>query len=503
MKIKLRIFLWAVLAGAVGWLLFMGVAPSGRISYVYDFENSSYFIRKLTPAERVKLPENDEQEITGSPVYFFLKTPRRFDKAVLTLVYRDKEANLPIGSIASLSASHPIIEAGVLLNKNLWRYDLKPVENRIIDQLSLVWNKTEKNGITFLQREKKYETIEDFLNNISSAQISANQRSEIALYNYNLDFEYLMPDYKLAGKETEINYPLRGDYQFYAYLKNEDLDFTFSFEDLNKNKGGDPVDLNLYYKNKLIDSWRLDDDGIVSDSGKRSAREELNLKNSSLPEGVYKIEVRASDDIITDKIKTKQNKISFINKIWPADAGKENFSIFTDAKNLSAQTINPAKLQKIKIGESELTINKTYSQFNVDISSTTSEIKLEKDDVILAGDGVFAFSEESLINPDIKKVNENFDAGGEGINYILARYVSPREENGWKIAKAEFDLIGAYREDGAYNFMISVPSLKADDGIDDGVELDEIKVELERMSLWEKIKRLLYENLKIKNQNGK
>jgi hypothetical protein len=474
MKIKLRIFLWVVLAGIVGWLVFMGVVPSGKISYSYNFENSSYFIKKLTPAERVKLPENGKQAIIGSPSYFFLRTPRKFDKAVLTLMYRD----------ASPEAGEPIIEAGVLLDKNLWRYDLKPIENKIIDQLSLVWNKTEKNGITFLQREKKYETIEDFLNNLPNPK-------EIALYNYNFNFEYLLPDYKPAGEETEINNSLRGDYQFYAYLKNEDLDFTFFLDDLNKNKGGDPVDLNLYYKNKLIDSRRLDDDGITSDSGEKSARGELKLKNSGLPEGIYKIEVKAGNDIVTIKIKTKQNKISFINKIWLADGGKKDFSIFTDLKNLSAETINPAKLQKIKIGNRELIVNRTYSQFNADISSSTSEIKLEKDDVMLAGDGVFAFSEGSLINPDIKKVNDNFDANKGNVNYILARYVSPREENGWKIAEAEFDLTGTYREDGAYSFIISIPGLNAEDEIGDGVLLDEIRVNLEGKSLFKKLRELI------------
>ena len=138
--------------------------------------------------------------------------------------------------------------------------------------------------------------MEDFLNNLPDPK-------EIALYNYNLNFDYLMPDYKPAGKETEINYPLRGDYQFYSYLKNEDLDLIFSFEDLNKNKGGDPVDLSLYYKNKLIDSRRLDDDGVTSDGGEKNAERELRLKNSGLPEGIYKIEVKTGDDIVTTKIK--------------------------------------------------------------------------------------------------------------------------------------------------------------------------------------------------------
>jgi len=61
----------------------------------------------------------------------------------------------------------------------------------------------------------------------------------------------------------------------------------------------------------------------------------------------------------------------------------------------------------------------------------------------------------------------------------LAKYESPQEEDGWKINSAEFNLDQAYQEKGKYSFLISIPGLKADDDINDGLEIGDIRVDLE------------------------
>lgn len=472
--VKIRIFLWLILAGVTGWLLYMAAAPSGKISYAADFSKPNYFIGKLTPAERLMPVEGEAslpRVIIGDPVYFSLRTARRFDKAKLTLKYRQSED------------APPIIEAGVLADKIIWRYDLQPIENKIIDRLALVWDVKKENGLILLQRNDsagatEYDSVSEFLNNPPA-------RGQVALYNYDLNAEFLLPDYAPRNVETQNFASLRGPYQFYTYIKDEDLDFIFDFQDLNKNKDGDPIDLRLYYNNKLIDSRHLDDDGIADDRGKAADPGEIKLKLSNLPEGVYKVELRANDDIITKKITTRQSKLSFVAKIRLAGDGAKDIGLFTDSNEISAQTVNPKSLQKIKAGENELDINKTYKQFNIETGQGVKEIKLEKDDVILAGDGVFGFNKEALINPAFKKAYGKLDI--DSVNYILAKYEMPAEKDGRKIAQVEFDLNGAYREQGRYNFLISVPGLRADDGIDDEIEIGEIKIELKGKSLWKKI----------------
>ena len=491
----------------VFWLLYMAIVPSGKISYVRrDFgispPNYNYFISKLTPEDRValtseaKLPAGSlaSWKITGDPVYFSLRTHRRFDKAKLTLKYKN-EGDLPL------------IEAGILADSVVWRYDLRPIENKTIDQLSLAWDVISEGEAILLQREKKYNSIDEFLNNMPD-------NKEIALYNYNLAQKYLLPDYEKSNENLILDCALRGAYQFYVYIKDpassgagEDLDLDFVFQDLNKNNDADPIDINLYYDNQLIDSRHLDDDGITSPQPSNLPEgahkvelrgyRELKFKTANLPEGAYKVELRVNNDIITKKISTAQSKLSFINKIWLADGCGENIILYTDSRKISAQTTNPVKLQTVLIQGKELEINETYKQFNITADENISEIRLAQDDVILAGDGVFSFSQNALISPGFKKINVDTDINKESINYVLANYSAPKESDGWKTASAEFDLSKAYREDndfqigtsGKYGFIISIPGLRADDEVEDWVEVGEIAVELEGRSLWEKLKQ--------------
>ncbi|MDD5032200.1 MAG: hypothetical protein PHR36_04125 [Patescibacteria group bacterium] len=475
--VKFRIFLWAVLALAVVFFLYLAIVPGGKITYVYDFKNADYqlagankFIGQLTPEERVEPVSGGEQKIIGDPVYFSLRLPRKFNKAKLTLEYKNE-------------SERPLVEAGVLMDKIIWRYQLQPLENKIIDDLALIWNVTTENGIMLLQREKKYDNLDNFLANPPLPE-------EIALYNYDLKKEYLLKDYEASKVKQEINYSLRGPYQFYTYLKGEDLNFTFTLFDLNKNKDSDAVEVNLYYDDKLITSRYLNDDGIKTDKGETKEAREVNFKEVGLPEGVYKIELRANDDIITKKITASQNKISFLNKIWLSDENDEDISLYTDSQLINAQTINPASLQTIQAGDKELEINSTYRQFSLSSENKVSEIKIAKGDIILAGSGVFSFNSENLLNPNFKKVDESFSTNPVGINYILTRYKVPEEKDDWKIARAEFDLNNAYCEWNKNSFIISIPGLKADDEINDNVQVKKIKIELEGKTLKEKLKEI-------------
>jgi len=471
--IKLRIFLWLCLALATSWLLWMAVVPSGVIIYKKDFIKDNYYIRKFTPGERVGLIQDSSQKIIGGPVYFSLRTPRRFNKALVTIKYKN-EYELPI------------IEAGVLADKTVWRYDLEPLENNIINKMSLAWNVTREGDIIFLQKERKYESVKNFMDDLPDL-------NTVAIYNYDFKAAYILPDYEKEDEEKIIKNSLRGSYEFFTYIKEEELDFSFSIIDLNENKDPDDVELFLYYDNERIDYARLDDDGITKDNREQSARRVLNIKAAGLPEGVYKIEVKANDDIITKEITTKQQKLSFINNIWLFREGEADINLYTNSKNIQARTINPDSLQAIKAGENSLALNETYKLFTVDVikASTTdkyTELSLEKDGVVISGEGVFSFSSESFINPRLAKVDKNLDVIGENISYVIARCNFPAEKDGWKIAQAEFNLNSAYRENGAYSFLLSIPGLKVDDDAEDYIEVDEIEIKLIGKSLREKIK---------------
>ncbi len=463
------------------FLVSRAVVPGGKITYKHDFNQSDFFISKLSPAERVVNGTKNNNFVVGDPVYFSIKTPRTFSEAKINLRYKRVEIDNQ-----SIVSDIPVIEAGLLVDGSMWRYDLKPIDNQILNLLSLGWPKIEEGGMLLFQRpgigtsSPVYSSIRSFLELLPGSD-------EMAFYNFDFKQESVIDDY-VAGKDVyELPFSLRGGYEFYTYIKDEDLGFEFLISDLNKNSDKDPVDIHLYYNDVLISSGHLDDDGIEIDSGKVVDSRETIIQVENLPEGIYKVEVRANDDIVTQKIITSQSKLSFINKFWIYDIDKKGLSFFTDSQEIRAQTTNPGNLQKIKAGEKDIDINKTYVQFMVNTRMATSTLSLEKGDVMLGGNRVFAPDESFYINPKIRKVDNNLNLADKKIKYILARYRLPENEGGWSSTTASFDLGDAYREDGKYGFIISVPGLFVEDDKYDGVVIDEISVEFIGTTLWKKI----------------
>jgi hypothetical protein len=480
-KYIFRFALWGSLFGVVFWLVYMSVVPSGQIIYRHDFKKDNYHIGKIGPDTRVEYKEYDGSYlpfVKGDPAYFNLRTPRNFDTASLKIKYK-RSGNLNL----------PLIEAGVLVDSALWRYDLKPVENKILDQLALVWESSEEDGLILFKRigavsDRDYDNIPSFFENPPA-------REKIAAYNTDINLEYDIPDYEPLDKNIEYRTPLRGNFEFYTYVgsKNdtpEKLYFKFKFTDLNQNKDPDPIDLHLYYENVLIDSRHLDDDGAVDE--KESEERELEFDLAGLPAGVYKIELRAGSDIITRSIETAQKKLSFANRIWIFDEMRPT-EIFTDSYDMNFQTQDPGSLHTVKVGDDKLEIVETYKQYGFKASGSPTKIIFERSNFILAGDGVFYFNKDSLVNPKLKRVNSIPDLKKHGIDYVLADYKIPSVSGEWREAVLEFDLGTAYRENGKYSFLISVPGLRAEDNVkNEGIVIREIEFHLKGRTLMEKLR---------------
>lgn len=503
---KLRLFLAIVLLIIILVFLYLKIVPFGHIVYTRTWPrglaSGKGFIYDFKPVERIATAKNQSLKIIGEPVYFSLFTPRTFDRAIMTIKYRDR-----------LSATTPIIEAGVLKDKISDAYDLRPMQNKILDELSFTWSRLEDTeGKLILQATKNYSDSAEFEKDLAAGRLKdcppGDVRSCVALYNYSFPFDYRWPDYQ-AIFPLVINQPLRGAHQFYVYF-NGSWRLGFNFVDLNQDKAADPITINVRSvddkgttqsstNDRVIASQSLTDENAALASG-QTENKEIVLRGDAAPSGVYKIEVKVSDDIVIAKINSSSDKLSFINKVWPVSGGG-NLTLLTDAADLQAQTFSPGSLQTINFGGRDFVLDKTYEPFDFSPDAETDigtgngmkteikEIKLEKDDVILAGNGVFSFSRASLFNPDFKKINRFF-APGDEVKYIVADYARPFVDDGLKTARVEFDLNGAYREDGKYTFLISVPGLKTSDGRDDYLEIEEIEVELEGKTLWGKVREI-------------
>ncbi|HEX9664847.1 MAG TPA: hypothetical protein VGA49_03415, partial [Patescibacteria group bacterium] len=108
------------------WLVNKNLAFSGQLTVKYDFSKKSAFISELYPNSRVSSVQRDEQgeyfqALTSHPVYFDLKMPRTFNQAEIIIKYKNSD--------------NPIFEIGAKAGPAEDQFDLKPVENQILDRL--------------------------------------------------------------------------------------------------------------------------------------------------------------------------------------------------------------------------------------------------------------------------------------------------------------------------------------------------------------------------------
>ncbi len=451
-KMKLyRIILVVVAFLIVTFLVAKDLAVCGNLSFETNFKRFTPLISILVPQARVMTYQYTyiEQE----PVYFDIFMPRDFAKATLEFEYQNID--------------NKIIEIGVQTSES--SFDLRPLENQLIDRLT--WDKIEENGLLLLQKEKQFESIKSFLDNLPPI-------SKIAAYNYELDYDFKIKNYTPVNKITELNNSLKGPYQIITYIENEDLYFEFEIENPVYDITPDSATLYVFdIHDNIVESFYPEGNKITAE-----------LKN--LPNGVYNLSLNFFDDVYTNKIKTKQQKISFFNNINLVDKA----DLITDSLDLTFIAYMNDGLQTIRINDENLVINEIWQQYGRNLDGGINTIKTSKGQLSVTGDAMFSFSQEQFFNPFIKRLGQNTNLNREGIEFIISKYDLPIINNDTKINKVEFDLSNAYVVDSKLRFVISVPGLMESAK---GVVIKNLKVNLARDSIFDEgIKQNIFNYLK-------
>jgi len=465
---KVRYFLYGFLVFIVILLAVFYIVPTGKITYKQDLSKKYFnflggrgFLHKISPEERLL----EDNKIIGDPVYFNFRTSRNFSKVKMTLKYKLSSAVL--GNNEYLN-----IETGVLMDKANWRYNLYPVFNKKMNEVLNEWNIIKNEQTVLAQKDKNYSSLEDFLNQ--------KNFSSTVLYNYNLNYDYILPDYEVDDKIVDV-YNLKGSYSFYTYIKNEDLKIDFSFLNEKVSANNQPS-IFVYYQNQLI----FEDALSIKDS-----LGNFNLFLSDLPEGVYKVEIKVDDDWLTKKLSSHNSKMVFINKVWLNDLST-GLKIWSNKNNFKIKSFSAQCLSDVKINNETFLVDEIYKQFDFSIEDikkeALNEISSDSCGLLIETNGLFAFSEDSFFNPIISKLNEESD--WNNINTIIANYEPPKQENDYYISEIEMDLHSAVRDKDGYRFLISAPFLKKSNN-NEYIELKEINMEFEGSNLINKISSII------------
>lgn len=448
----LRLFqLVIILAPVVAmfWLLEKEFVPSGIFVVERIVNERSALMDRLLPDDRVRAPiqESDgewAQQIVGDPVYFFAHPHRSFDRVDAEVWFKNTGV--------------PIVELGVLAHAAGEIYDLKPLQNLVIDESP--WTRLEQNGLVLLQRNPAYESIEAFLQD-------SPERNTIATYHYTIPEPYRLSDYQPSSQPQTIDVTLRGFHEFYTYLKNETFFFDMAFMDMNRKNGADPVSVVVIdEKGKPVGEVRALDDGNVSDDARPSALRDVKIEIPALPEGVYKIQLKAESDIFFRRLKTPQQKVTFLHNVYLGDeiAYREPsaaVSFWTEGKNMRFVTQHAEAVQTVQVGQKSVSISEPYLEYRLDVSEPgLVKAEIPRGDAIVRTDGHIAFSPEAWFNPDPVRLSANTDLDRLGVDFVIAAYDPPRQVGEWLVKTASFDTSLMSFDDDTWKFVISTPGIE-------------------------------------------
>lgn len=464
MNQKIRIYLNIFLLLIFFVLFFLYFSPLGCISYQKNFSKKQGTflggkgaIYKLGPKDRLL----DDNKIIGEPAYFYLKTNRAFDKAQMEIEYEISDEVFKNNPYIDLSV-------GLLLNKDNWNYKLYPLYNNILNSLSDNWQRDD--GIIFWQRENKFSNLDEYL--------QAKDFSSLLTYNYKLDNDFILRDYQAQNNEYKIP-KLRGSHIFYTYLKDENLKFDFSLKNLDSSSE-EKVDIFVYLNQDVVFSKNFSAEELKTGSS-------FSLDLADLPEAVYKIEIRTSDNIIIEDFVSYLDKLVFLNKLNLYESS-DGFHIFSNKANLRVKSLDAKCLGKIKINDDSFELDQIFKQFNFkSFRQDLNTISSPSCGMLIESDALFSFSPESFFNPLI--TNLSADVSLDDYDFIIADYRHPEKKNNSYISNIEIDLKNAQREKNEYRFIISAPFLKGDNS-DEYVLIKKIKIKLQGKNIFEKIKEV-------------
>lgn len=327
---------------------------------------------------------------------------------------------------------------------------------------------TQENKVA--ERPKpEFSTIAEFLVNLP-------QNNKVVQFNYDLSNYFKNPDYQKSSQTIEINSSLRGKHEIYTYIgQNEDLNFTFTIQDINRHQDEDVFKVSVYNnKNQKVKELSLTDDGENQASGKIYLERKLQILMEKIPVGIYHLLIKTTDDVFIKNIVTFQKLLMFKGNLYLTDneeygaiLGDKELkptTIFTNSSFIKTSTSHNQGLQKLKIKKETGEINyikikeKNVPNEFIGLSEIT-EITSPQNDVYLEGDGFFAFTEDQLFDlvTDLDKVTNI-----EDYDYIVANYFQAKQAGEWLTAEATITAPNLYfhqNEDLTASFILSLPGL--------------------------------------------
>ncbi|MEK7665377.1 MAG: hypothetical protein AAB337_00670 [Patescibacteria group bacterium] len=450
------------------YLLRIDINPSGVFEIRQTVGELSPYIDRLLPDTRVLGVTYGDggayQLVIGEPTYLSIHPPGEYETVRVELMFQNE--------------SQPIIEIGLVVNEEPLQYTLEPLQNLVLDQS--LWPSLEENGITLFQRKQVYESITAF-------EADPPQRSTIATFHHELAQPYQDISYQPTGLLSTVRTSLRGYHEYLTYIKNEPLMLQTAFMDMNRQYGDDPIELLAVNENgEIVGSTRVEDDGEIEATQQGSGLRNTSLVVSDLPEGVYKVIMKAGRDIFFRSLTTRQRYMTFVGPVFIGDEvgyreTPSPVSFLTNGKHLSFETYHADAAQEVTIGSDTLLLPEAKVRYDHEVlDAGLVSVSAEAGDFFMTGDGKVAFMRSQFFNPDPVRLSSITNLDDLGIDFIIAEYTSPEKVGDWLKASAMFELSDWLKKQPDIKFVLSAPNIT---NLQNEIRVHEFRLKFERPPL--------------------
>lgn len=434
---------------ALGALTWHRLAPSGVFTVSAATTERSPYVNRILPQDRAPLDASgDYLTLIDEPGYFSVNVPDGYTSVDVTVEYRNH--------------GQPIIELGALTDIFSQSYDLRPLENTVVDALD--WQEDTVEGVRVLQREDAVN-VNTFLTNPPPLW-------QIATYHADLPTAYRDAAYVPLGHTQTLDASLRGYHKFATYIKDEAFSFTFGFTDMNRTEGSDAGVVRVWNdQGQPVLEKFFDDDGNTAESQGHEGVQYLTLTGEGWSEGVYTVELSGTSDIFWRTITTPQRFVTFVNRMYIGDDvgyrdGDRRTSFITNAKHFVFETYHADSAEEVTLGGVALQLPESHEKVRYDVAEQGLVAGYtDKGDLFMTGDGLFALTDGSFFNPYPVRMNAYTDLDALNVDYVLTTYEPPTPlGDGWSSATATFDLAHVYQAEGSATFLLSAPGIAERDG---------------------------------------
>lgn len=475
-RLACRLVLWLLALGLIGWLFNQSYAPFGTIVYRTNLIDASTIFKFAVPGSILTFVDADgvrRARLDDETIRFEFKPPVAFEKATVSVRLRNKtRSNIFMQAQSRVGNS----DQTSLLNSDF------------LEQIT--WESIQSGAIRLWQKEPKYASVSDFLNN------SPDPKRVGVLIDYPaLPIQTLATD-----KQDLVLWPvqLNGKHTMTLPSVLGRLIVKLQIVELNQQAGDDSVIVSVLKGDSKVKEYSIADDRNITNNGIQSIHEfSFDLKD--LADGIYNVVINANYDINIKDLAVSSAQFGFKENLRLAS------SVPADASGAITIQSNGSWIEAQSLGAGEATIKDSTGQYRASLTQTnpparfTPGLGLTSWQIPLSS---FQISTNGYLSPAAvasfemplgQPLSGAGDANLNRFDYIISNYQAPRSDGDWQLATVNYDLRDLFTQSGRFFFSIKAPGARLNNG---WIEIDKIEIKAEKApmtvsKLWGKFRSLI------------